>query len=519
MGVIVSEMINPYRRWLCVLILLLCGCRTSPPGVRPNVILISLDTLRADYLGCYGEPVIRTPVMDTLSRNGILFSDHHVNSNWTLPSHVSMLTSKYAADHRVVYDNRPLPDTAVTLAELFRTAGYRTGGFYSIHYFGPELNLRQGFEDMAFYDWVDGADWPRIEGWIDTEPERPFFLFLHTFEPHAPYGGYREYRQSPEAGNLRNLAAFDAFTQAVETGEKQAAWEDYREGMLMMLLGFRKGPDRHTGAVETMVERMTGAQLRLWKGIREVPISPVLDPWFDSTYFSTDTRALVTHYAERVMYTDRAMGRLLRLLKRSGRLEDTIVCVTSDHGEAFFEHGRVYGHGGNRRDMADPHLIADTSFHYEAISVPWLLDYPKSSNGQRIIDGLTSSLDIMPTLLTMAQLPLPGGLQGMPVASGAPPGRFTVAENQRTRRRAVITSGWKYIAGGEETPLYHRGLDPGETRNVAHIFPEVKSRMQGHYRKWSTGRTLLFKPDPDPVDKDLRHHLQLLGYLSDPDSD
>ncbi|HPQ39404.1 MAG TPA: sulfatase-like hydrolase/transferase, partial [bacterium] len=294
------------------------GCRVPEPVRRPNVILISLDTLRADALGCYGNPSIRTPVLDTLGRSGILYTDHHVNSNWTLPSHVSIFTSQYAADHRIVYDNRPLPGEAVTIAEVFQSAGYRTGGFYSIHYFAPELNLRQGFDDMAFYDWVDGSDWQRVKTWINTAPDQPFFLFLHTFEPHAPYGGYREYRRDPSAGDLRDLDAFDSFSREIAAGNTVPEWTDYREGMLMMLLGFRKGPDRHNPEIPLMVERMTEAQLRLWEDVQEVPISPVLEPWFDSEYFSPDTGALLMNYSDRVMFTDHAMGRLMHLLQQSG---------------------------------------------------------------------------------------------------------------------------------------------------------------------------------------------------------
>ncbi len=511
----------------CVLFVCLNACTrpvsedsTGTPDIVPNIIMISLDTLRADHLGCYGHPEIRTPVIDRISRNGLLCSDHHVNSNWTLPSHASMFTSMYVADHRMVYDNRPMPDSIITLAELLRDSGYRTGGFYSVHHFSPQLNMTKGFDLMEFYDWVDGADWTRITDWLSAESEQPFFLFLHTFEPHAPYGGYREYQQTEFGRNLRDLDAFESFTKSWEAGETDIDWLDYREGMMMMLLGFQKGEDRHSDRIQEKVARMTDAQLRLWRHAGEVPITNEIDPWFDSKFFQPDVQAMIDNYVLRVEKTDREMQRLLKELYRSGHLENTVICITSDHGETFFERDRVYGHGGNRRDYIDPYLVADSSFHTELICTPLILHAPEQLNfiPRYVEPHLTSALDIMPSLLHAANIMIPQGLAGTTILDGAPDNRFTIVENQRTMRRALITSDWKLITGLEPVELYDRRHDPAELVNKSHIAVETLNILETKFQNWAQNRFLRFEPEDTQTDPELRRHLQLLGYLHDPDN-
>ncbi|MBN1296027.1 sulfatase [bacterium] len=496
---------------------LLTGCESDRTTLSRNVILISLDTLRSDFLGCYGNPTIRTPWIDALSQQGIVCADHHANSNWTLPSHVSMLTSQYAADHHIVYDNRPLPDSANTLAESYRQAGYRTGGFYSVQYFAPDLNLCQGFDTMEEYDFVHGAGPQRVIQWLNTASGYPYFLFLHSFEPHAPYGGYREYRQTARGQSLRNLPEFDQFTRNVEQGSAIATWRDFREAMLMMLLGFRKGHDRHDPAIQEMVRTMTSAQIRLWKDAGEVPISDVLDPWFASDLFHPDTQALIDNYRLRIEYSDRALGHLLQDLYRLDCFDRTMICVTSDHGEAFFEHGHVYGHGGNRRDVIDPHLTADSSFHWEEIATPMILWNAPFSPKPHIQLGLTCSLDVMPTLLAQTRMEAPATVHGIDVTQSISPERYTVVENQRTVRRAIITSDWKLIVGSGPPELYDRGADPGETVNMGLRTGEYAPDVSEAFDVWCQGRILRFAPDDVLVDPELRQNLQMLGYLHAPE--
>jgi arylsulfatase A-like enzyme len=287
-----------------------------------------------------------------------------------------------------------------------------------------------------------------------------------------------------------------------------------------MLLGFQKGSDRHSETIQDKVERMTESQLRLWRNTGEVPITSEIDPWFESEFFLPDTQAMISNYVLRVEKTDREMHRLLDTLKQSGHLDHTVLCITSDHGETFFERDRVYGHGGNRRDYIDPYLVADSSFHTELIYTPLIFQGADriSSIPEYIESSLTSSVDIMPSLLDIAGLIIPQGLAGISVLSDVAPNRFTIVENQRTMRRALITSDWKLITGLNPVELYDRRRDPAETKNISHLAVETRRELETLFQEWSRNRFLRFEPDNAKTDPELRRHLQLLGYLHDPDS-
>jgi len=172
-------------------------------GLPPNVLLITVDTLRADHLGSYGYPAAQTPALDALAARGLRFSQATTVAPLTLPAHASLMTGTFPAFHGV-RDNGGfyLGDDQVTLAKVLKTRGYRTGGFVSAFVLDHRWGIAQGFDryyddfDLAKYRVDAGLDAVQRPGsevvskaieWLDQDTERPFLAWIHLYEPHAPY--------------------------------------------------------------------------------------------------------------------------------------------------------------------------------------------------------------------------------------------------------------------------------------------------------------------------------------------
>jgi arylsulfatase A-like enzyme/tetratricopeptide (TPR) repeat protein len=179
-------------------------------GVRkPNVILFTLDTTRADHLGCYGYPGVQTPNLDALARRGVLFEQAASASPLTLPSHSTIMTGMYPTHHGVrVNGNTALGDEQITLAEVFAGQGYRTGAFIAAFVLDGRWGLKQGFEhyddkfDLKKYKHLDlgAVQRPGNEimdaalDWLEGQKSNPFFAWIHLYDPHMPYDPPEPYR-------------------------------------------------------------------------------------------------------------------------------------------------------------------------------------------------------------------------------------------------------------------------------------------------------------------------------------
>lgn len=210
---------------LCIIILFLgtvpmAFCMSRPVN-RLNILFITIDTLRPDHLGCYGYDKVKTPHIDRLAKDGILFSNAYSPVPLTLPSHVSMMTGQYPLQHGVRNNgNFVLADSAKTLAEILKQSGYRTGAVVSSFVLASYYGLNQGFDfydDHFFGAKEETADYSENfrlgEGvtdagkkWLQKNHQKPFFLWLHYFDPHAPYDPPSpfdtEYKESPYDGEI-----------------------------------------------------------------------------------------------------------------------------------------------------------------------------------------------------------------------------------------------------------------------------------------------------------------------------
>ncbi len=267
---------------------------SNSAAARPNVLLYLIDTLRADRLGAYGSRRALTPRIDALAAQGFVFERTTAASSWTKPSTATILSGLPPQAHGATRLERRLPGKVRTLAEELRDAGYRTGGFSANAHVTAATGFDQGFDRFEFLpelagadrladrakEWLEGADSPGVA----AGAARPFFLYLHTIEPHAPY---------EPAEDLRRRFAAEV---PPGTGSLAQVEETYRA------LG-RRRPD---------------AQERVAR--------------------------LARLYDAEVAEADRGLGLLLDELDRRGRLDETLVVVISDHGEELGEHGGI-GHG------------------------------------------------------------------------------------------------------------------------------------------------------------------------------
>jgi arylsulfatase A-like enzyme len=275
---------------------ILCGAlltlRCAPaPRLADNVILISIDTLRRDHLGCYGYQRATSPNLDALCREAAVFDQAIGQAPSTLPSHASMLTSLLPNQHGASFANRrALPGEVVTLAEVLKERGFRTAAFTDGGQVAYRWGLHQGFDV-----WKDNQTSPdtfdRVVrqglAWLDEPPapEAPFFLFLHTYEVHHPY--------TPSAEDLELVGA---------------APYDGRLG--------------------------DGVEIRELSRINEgLDVADAEDRAFIEAAYDAEIRSM-----------DRALGRLLGALRERGLLERTLLAFTSDHGEELGEHGSVGWH-------------------------------------------------------------------------------------------------------------------------------------------------------------------------------
>ncbi len=263
----------------------------GPHPDRPDVILLSFDALRADALGAYGREPSITPALDALAAESDVFLNTFSTFNGTNPSFASIMTGLYGKRHGV-YDLRtPLGEDHLTLAEVLSEAGYATGAVVSAHHLRPELSgLGQGFDSFAVAPRLYSAelatdlalDW--LAGRRAVEPRRPFFFWLHLFDPHTPHTPPRPYADGLAADGVWGLRPVGSWRQFREPGPVE----------------FRV---RHYGAHEAL-------------------------------------------YAGEVAYLDRQVDRLLGFLGSRDMLAHTLLVVTSDHGENLHEHGFPFRHVG-----------------------------------------------------------------------------------------------------------------------------------------------------------------------------
>ena len=517
--------------------------RAASPALRPepSLLLITIDTLRADHLGiCGGAP---TPTLDSLAASGSTRCDIQSHAPITAPSHAALMLGRLPREAGVLNNGDHLQKLESTLAEKARAAGMRTGAVVALGVLNSRFGFDRGFE--RFLDvpegpvyWRPGEEVNRLAfrllEWARLDR---FLLWVHYAEPHEPY------EPPATAGNtLRLVDASGApvprhrFTRdtlssvplLLPPGETRLRLEAEKAGNLLRgsELTFKLPVLRLEGLAP---EELAELDMKLGEGWREFPRGLGLEGrWLTRAgeivitnrspepkrvtlrYLAKEHMALAElgrRYAGEVAHVDRLIGELLAELRGLGLDRSTYVAVTADHGEALGERGLV-GHVHHLYD----HLLA----------VPILLAGPSPNRlGDRSPAGI---VDLHATLLDLLSLPpLPGGrgesLLVSPSSDGAPPPRDRVVFSETHRpqadrdRVALVSRGWRLIRSFDplETELYELTPD-GEKGNILSRHPEIAIDL-GH----RLDSLLDSSPAPPPrrseSDEALRSRLRALGYV------
>ncbi len=448
----------------------------SPPPGAPHVILIVIDTLRADALEDRRFGIDLAPRIHDLAKGGISFSDATSASSWTRPATAALLTGQ----HPTVLDvhDHPLPAAAVTLAERFSAAGYETAGFSDNYLVSPRWGFGQGLHTfevdnnfMALKEfwpyrklprkWQErvrgrfrlvymGAEHvnQRVSSWLARrkDPDRPLFLYLHYMDPHYPYFVYRD-----EPENVSNRADKN---HALPYGDLLAR----------------------------MWQRPYLARL-------SVPAAQV--------------EAMHVRYLGGVQHVDKAVGEMLEELKRNLPEANTVLALTGDHGEEFLEHG-LYGHGH--------------SLYQELVHVPLILRIPGMDPG-RTVTTPVGTPRLTATLLEAAgldasTLPLPSLL---PLVRGEESSTIPVQSEVKKRgisAQMVRLQGWKTLRIREKKKkvryeTYDLTTDPQEMHNLDSTQPQARTEVDAFARRLREAPKL----KGTRMSKEELERLEALGYV------
>jgi arylsulfatase A-like enzyme len=511
-----------------------CGVDCTPPTgeVRTNVVLVTVDTLRADHLGCYGSTTVHTPSLDRLAAEGTLFERCWSQTHVTVPSHVTLLTSLPLAEHGVVRNDGRLAHPVDALPDAFARAGYRTAAFVSVALLGPRSamgELLRGLEEYRaprrasvqtraeetnghFFRWLRGAC------------REPFFAWLHYYDPHMPYtppapfdaAYYQDDPYDPRHTSMNGVTLNFFFHElgGVSRRLAQRAAEVRRlkselhlsSRQVRSLVLYPEGLAAHAAdpdARARLRRRLTevGDVVR-----RDLPYRRGLADWLTGV---RDLRFPLARYAGEVSYVDAEIGRLraeLEALHLEGR---TVLVVTADHGESLGEHGVYFDHFG---------------LHEPNLRVPLIVWGPGHVAPARRTDP-ARGLDVAPTLLRLAGLPVPPTMQGRDLFAPGTTAEPLVAEASQGRQVMILDGPWKLIltlrdfqyvdAFGRDagaTELYDLQRDPGEAENVVRSHADVARTLAARLDSWMTVHRDGSAPAAAPPSPAVERSLRALGY-------
>ncbi|RLE78181.1 MAG: hypothetical protein DRJ56_00730 [Thermoprotei archaeon] len=411
---------------------------------RPNVVLIVLDVQRASNMSCYGYEKLTTPNIDRVAKEGVVFLKCISPGVWTLPSHASMFTGRYVYGHGVGASYTYKPVERYTLTEVLRALGYRTVGLCRRGHWWARYGVRddRGFDEFygvsyeSFEEWVSVGSGKILRlamDWIDKRPrDKPFFMFINCLEPHLPYVPPEEFRKRFAGGmTLEEAKALQPDPWLVRMGR------------------------------EVVTEER-------WRALRDL--------------YDGETAAL-----------DHRLGEFFAYLEDRGLMDDTMLIITSDHGD---EQGEHY----------PPHIGHQLHLYQSGIHVPLIIRYPDAFPEGGRVEGLAQTLDIFPTVLDVLSVEDPSvwaqvqGVSLLRVLRGEVERGFALSEHQRPllsfermlrkdpkydfrrwdrRLKALIVGDYKYIWSSDgRDELYNLKRDPSESENLIEEEGDVAREMR-----------------------------------------
>jgi choline-sulfatase len=472
--------------------------RVAPGEKAPQtVILIQGDTLRTDHLDAYGYERKTAPTLRRLAGEGAIFRNAVTQTSWTKAATPSIHTSLYPSTHGVHAIPDRLPSSAATLAESYREAGYATVSFSSVAFTGAFTNLHQGFEELHEAESTVGRAGPkgaktsreyvdRLVEWLDDHRDVPTFVWLHVFDPHAPYEPNRPF---------------------------DTTWADPKG---------RAEYERQMEVLKKVVKDpfMAGRGMATPDELREAKIDPEAfirysKDWYDGSILGMDTE----------------LARLVERLDELSLRDRSVLAFYADHGEEFHEHGRMW-HG--------------QGVYGEMIRVPLILWAPGRIPAGVDVQEPVQLIDVMPTLLDLSGLRVPKGAQGQSMrpllvkaggagvvsAQGGWQRRPLVSEKQpmggsehprASESYAIMDGKYKLVhnvarpPGIAEFELFDFIADPHDQKNLAGEQKEVVAKLSRELEAWKKMAKGARLPSDSEATKGMSaeqlEQLRSLGYV------
>ena len=428
---------------------------------KPNVILVVIDTQRADHLSCYGYNRDTSPTLNKIAQEGLLFETAISQSSWTWPATATILTGLYPYTHGVTSDERSfLDDSIITLSELLQENHFTTVGISANFLISKGKNFNQGFETFIEMPWISSKASKaedinhKFYEWLETNKNFQFFAYLHYMDPHDRYSA---------PGKYQNMFAsdYEGENDFIINGNVHPLWE---------AINFNK---------------------------KEVE------------YTEADIEHLMALYDGEIRYWDSQFSALLERLKKLNVLTKTIIIVTSDHGEEFLEHGKLR-HGLQLYD--------------ESIRVPLIIWNPEFIKRGRIEEQV-ETVDIYPTICKILGIEIPGEIQGkslFPVTElkSLSPYAYSQTEHAfifgkgRVMKNSIRTTKWKLIFTPFENKyeLYSILDDENEKTDLFANHP-IGVKLKDKLEQWVEKTTKLNSGKRQGIDRATLEKLRSLGYI------
>jgi arylsulfatase A-like enzyme len=417
-------------------------------GARPNVIVVSVDALRADHIGAYGYPTAQTPTMDSLAKDGWKSELAITPRAESSAAHASIMTGAAPDRHGIKAD---LLDTLVndvpTLAEIMRANGYTTAGLYSWFNFEPSYSgLDRGFQTYEDYT----INLPRYLADSQTQALAATYRRLRSYLALPGAADFDLSLLDPSEGQLDGKADI--------TAAAAARWlERRRTDPFFLWVHFR---DPHS-PYSSPISSANGTDCPDCHEESLATLQRIRDGAVDLS--APEINRVVGSYDDEVAFVDRQLAVLLRQLTALGLESNTVVILVGSYGQSFGDHGAW--------------LEGSTVYNSE-IHVPLLIRYPGVLAPNRVIPEPSSLMDVAPTVLHLTGIPIPATMEGLSLISALDGSRYgdrvVVSESPDTGATAVITGEWKLIRDPDgQVELYHLSADPDELLNRSASEPDI----------------------------------------------
>lgn len=467
---------------------------------KPNIILISIDTLRADHLSCYGYDKKTTPHIDRLAGEGTVFLQNYSTGVWTPPGHASMLTGLYVSEHGVYGENR-LSESIPTIAVKLKENNYQTAGFVNNSQVGEMVGFNKGHDIFVevwkgvtpksitervvsgmnrrvkrFLGYEDmGAEKTNrlFTKWIENhiDKNRPFYAFLHYIEPHNPLNPPRPYKNKYLNHTFKNI----------DSGK-----------------------------------------------IKKVAHNPLICFIENMDLNREEIEVLKLLYDAEIAYTDSKIGEVVDILKRNNAYDETMIILTSDHGEHFGEHG-LWSH--------------TASLYNEVLHVPLIIKYPQVAEYAKEVKDCTQLVDIFPTVMEVAGISQNKYIDTSGTSllfnkndnikfhdyvfsewEGRVPyyiksridNQGTPADLSRiTKKMWMVSDGkYKFILNEDGSKLlFDVKNDINEQNNLFDQCKDIADMMEQVLNEWRKRSSKQVKGEQQEVDEQTKQNLRALGYM------